>query len=159
MKNKTKKNEISKIKYSSIFLNGLCDKNIAKITLLQKRAIRIINKAYYNDHTGPLFSLCKILTFKQLMYYNSMLFMHSVTYNYAPQSFNDMWTTNNGALYNLRNNDYLKIPIPRIELFRKSFIYKLPVMWNNLGAVKYHVNKFTFKIELKSEIFREAMTI
>jgi hypothetical protein len=68
------------------------------------------------------------------MYFNSMLFMHSVTYNYAPQSFNSMWSTNNGVHYDLRNNDDLRIPVPRIELFRKSFIFKLPVMWNNLGA-------------------------
>jgi hypothetical protein len=56
----------------------------------------------------------KILSFKQIMYYNSLLFMHSVMYNYAPLSFADMWKTNNGERYDLRNNDDLKIPTPRI---------------------------------------------
>jgi hypothetical protein len=32
-------------------------------------------------------------------------------------------------------------------------------MRNELGAVKYHINKFTFKIELKREIFSEAAAL
>jgi hypothetical protein len=147
----------SHLNYCAVLLSGTCEKNISRISLLQKRAIRIINKVGYNDHTEPLFLSNNILTFKQIKYFNSMLFMHSDTYNYAPQSFVNMWTTNNGTRYDLRNNDDLRIPVPRIELFRKSFIYQLPVMWNNLGAVKYHINKFTFKIELKREILTEAV--
>jgi hypothetical protein len=83
--------------------------------------------------------------------------MHSVMYNYAPASFNNMWSTNNGDRYDLRNNDDLRLPNPRIELFRKSFVYKLPVLWNEMDATKYHRNPLTFKIELKNKLFREAV--
>ena len=44
------------------------DKNV----LQQKRAIRIINKAGYYDHTYPLFLNSHVLKFRDLVYYTTM---------------------------------------------------------------------------------------
>ena len=69
-------------------------KNVSRIAKLQKKAIRIITKSKINDHTSPLFLSNKILPFEQLIYQNKLLFMHSVHYDYAPKSFQNIFLKN-----------------------------------------------------------------
>jgi hypothetical protein len=51
--------------------------------------------------------------------------MHSVEHNYAPNSFNGVWTKNlvNQGDRPLRNADNVMLPNPRTELFKKSPLY------------------------------------
>jgi hypothetical protein len=83
--------------------------------------------------------------------------MHSVIYNYAPPSFSNIWVTNGDQTQNyvLRNNDQLMVPHPRIELFKKSPLYSLPLLWNQLDHTKLQQNKTTFKIALREKIMSE----
>ena len=77
--------------------------------------------------------------------------MHSVEYNYAPQSFLGIWTKNyvNQGERPLRNADNYTLPNPRTELFKKSPLYTLPFEWNNLDENRYIRNRTTFKTALK----------
>ena len=45
--------------------------------------------------------------------------MHSIRYNYAPKSFENVFARNNDRNidYNLRNNDEFATPVVRIEFF------------------------------------------
>jgi hypothetical protein len=72
--------------------------------------------------------------------------MHSVEYNYAPSSFDDVWTKNYVIQGDrpLRNADDFTLPNPRTELFLKKlplYEYTLPLEWNNLDATKYIYKK------------------
>jgi hypothetical protein len=80
--------------------------------------------------------------------------MHSVAYNYCPSSFSNVWISNNewNETINLRNADLLAIPYPRIELFKKSPIYSLPKLWNDLDETKLQNNKTTFRISIKDRL-------
>ncbi len=57
--------------------------------------------------------------------------------------------------YELRNtvNDNIVVPFPRIEMFKKSPLYFLPMIWNDLEHLKYQANRFTFKWSLKCKFF------
>ena len=97
--------------------------NIKKITTLQKKAIRIINKAKANSHTDELFKLSEILPFHKIILQAKLHFMHSVCYNYSPSSFNDSFKKRDvNPNYNLRNRAIFAIPTVRIELFKKISI-------------------------------------
>jgi alpha-N-acetylglucosamine transferase len=74
--------------------------------------------------------------------------MHSIYYNYAPDSSNDVWQKYSecNPEINLRNTDDLYIPQPRTEAFKKSTMYSLPSIWNELSPfVKLQTNKISFK--------------
>jgi hypothetical protein len=77
--------------------------------------------------------------------------MHSVEHNYAPNSFNGVWTKNivNQGDRPLRNADNFMLPNPRTELFKKSPLYSLPLEWNNLDESRYIRNKNSFKTVIK----------
>ncbi len=63
--------------------------NITKITLLQKKANRIISNAIYNAHTDPLLYANKMLPLDKIIIFCKLMFMHSVVSNYNPKSFSN----------------------------------------------------------------------
>lgn len=83
--------------------------------------------------------------------------MHSYVYNYAPTAFVNTWINNENRNINYQlhntNNDNLTVPYARIELFKKSPLYSLPTIWNELDHLKYQHNRFTFKWSLKCKYF------
>ena len=76
--------------------------------------------------------------------------MHSIFYNYAPNSFTDTWSTlaQLQPELNLRNSHNFYLNFPRIELFKKLPLYSLPSTWNDLGDLRFQPNKFTFRTSL-----------
>jgi hypothetical protein len=128
--------------------------NLNKISLLQRKAIRIITNSEYNAHTDPLFLNLGILPFDKIIYLNKALFMHSVEYSYNIDSFNNIWQKNNvrNLTQELRNTDMYILPFTRIEQIRKFPFYSLPHTWNNMGNAKLQRNRTTFKIALIGEL-------
>jgi hypothetical protein len=88
------------------------------------------------------------------------MFMHAVEYKYAPSSFENAWPKNNERNVDreLRNaNDFLLLQ-PRTETFKKSTLYALPSIWNNLAPeIKLQQNRITFKWALKAHLMNEIM--
>ncbi len=80
----------------------------------------------------------------------------SITYGYCPPSFRHLFPRNDhrDISQNLRNADDITIPFPRIELFKKSLLYRLLTEWNVLTDLKLEQNKITFEIGLKEHLFQ-----
>ena len=73
-----------------ICLYGLADPQyISKITLIQKRAIRIISKAPFNSHTSPLFKNLGILNFAKTLKFQFSMLMWQHDHGELPDCFND----------------------------------------------------------------------
>ena len=125
--------------------------NIQKIYKIQKKAIRVITKSKYNDHTAPLFESLNIMTYENILKYNKLIFMHSIEFNYAPSSFNEVWTKNTqrNNLYKLRNNDDSTLKPVRIELFKRIPVYSFALEWNEVGDLKFQSNRKIFQTALK----------
>ncbi len=142
----------SNLNYCSLIFNSTSQKNISKVSKIQKKAIQIVTKSEYRAHTNPLFFAHGILPFDKIVYYSTSLFMHSIEYNYAPKAFLNVWQKNNDRelVYGLRNNNDYVIPLPRVEIFKKSPLYYLPMLWNNLNDNKFQPNPYTFKIAMKN---------
>jgi len=131
--------------------------NIKKILTLQKKAIRLVKSARYNDHTAPLFQSLKILPFDKIVLEHKLKFMHSIYNNYAPPSFNGVWPLNSNRTtdHELRNTNDFSIPFPRFEGFKKFPLYTFGKAWNEAGDLRLYNNKVTFSIALRDKLLME----
>ena len=77
--------------------------------------------------------------------------------DYAPNSFQHAWTKNNERenAPKLRNENEFRLPIPRIEQFKKIPLYALPYEWNQAGELTLYSNRTTFKFALRDQLFSE----
>ena len=98
---------------------------LKKTTLLQKRALRIINKASYNSHTEPLFSGSDILKLCDLHKLEIATFMYDFDVNKLPSSFNDIFRKNHGTRDVLTRQSNLLYE----DRCHSSFASKLPLYW------------------------------
>jgi hypothetical protein len=80
--------------------------------------------------------------------------MHSIVYSYCPTSLRQIFQRNDQReiSQNLRNENEFTIPYPRIEMFKKSLLYRLPTEWNALADLKFQHNRVTFEIGLKEHL-------
>ena len=142
--------------YCSLILSCTSNKNLKRVSTLQKKALRTISNVPYNAHTTPLFLELKILPFEKILYHNKILFIHRVIHGHINRSFEFLRQNNLDRVntIELRNNDDLFVPFPRYEGLKKFPIYDFPKCWNELGPMKYQNNPATFKIWLKNELFR-----
>jgi hypothetical protein len=66
------------------------------------------------------------------MSFTQLKLMHSIVFSYCPSSFRQIFQRNEqrDLTHNLRNAEEYAVPYPRIELFRKSLLFRLPTEWN-----------------------------
>jgi hypothetical protein len=140
-------------------LSSSSQQNFNRIKLIQKKAIRVVTNSDYTAHTAPLFAQLQILPYEHIISQAKLLFMHSIEFNYAPLSFNNMWIKNsvNQRDRPLRNADDFMLPHPRTELFRKSPLYSLPLEWNKMDENKFNSNRTTFKTAVKYKLLNEIL--
>ena len=68
-----------------------------KLTILQKRAIRILTSSKYNAHTEPLFKHLNQLKLSDIYTLNLLKFYYKFENNSLPEYFDCMFETNNNA--------------------------------------------------------------
>ena len=112
--------------------------NLEKLVLKQKQAIRIICRANYRDHTGPLFCQQNILPLHKMIEFYKVKFMHSFIHKKLPLSFAELWKSNNerNPNRNLRFGHDLYVPAHRIELVKRMPICSFPTAWNSAPQEK-----------------------
>ena len=135
--------------------------NIKKISILQKKAIRIISNAGYRDHTESLFLNLNILPFEKLMIQSKLIFMHQIAYNYCHISFENIWPKNSDRNIptSLQNNDDFQLPFVRLESFKKIPLYSFAKTWNDIGDSRFQKNAFTFAQEIKLRLRENTLSI
>lgn len=138
----------------NIFSNTT-QKNLDKLSKIQKKAIRTVCGEKYNAHTSNLFVKTGILPLHKLIIFQKASFMHSVYYNYCPKSFNELFLKkiNNEDDHELRNYNNFLIPLPKTEWYKKMPPFSFPSTWNNLAEPKLYNNRFTFQHALKEQLF------
>ncbi len=55
----------------------------------------------------------------------------------------------------LRNNNHIFVPLPRIKLFKKPPLYSIPTVWNTLDDLCFQPNKSLFRKGLKEKLLNE----
>ena len=119
--------------------------------LLQKRAIRIINKTGYLSHTDEFFHKNKILKLSDLFYYNLGIFMYKLSKNDLPDIFLHMFKRNYSIHnYPTRQRDDYHLPRTRTIFAKKTIMYAGPKYWNDLPIeLAGCLSLSTFKYKLR----------
>ena len=128
-----------------------------KTVNLQKRAVRIINKAMHNSHTDPLFKKSEILKLSDLYEYQAALFMNDYVMARLPHSFRDSFRFNCDIqeTYLTRQSNLLKIERCNSAFSAKFPIYKFPCIWNRWMPI---VPRFTSRSHYKNEVKRNILS-
>ena len=121
--------------------------HIHKITILQKKIIRIITNSSYTAHTRPLFSQLGLLKFTDILKFDLLKFVHkSISKNIF--SFNSNRTSRDPYL--------IKPSFHRLSKTQHAFSYQGPTEWNKLPLhLRTIVDFRRFKLNLKTYLLEQ----
>ena len=106
--------------------------NIKRLSILQKKAIRIITCSKYNSHTEPILKSLYILKIDDIFTRQCLSFYHKVINNSVPMFCKTLFSQHivqHG--YNIRRNNLVAIPFSRTSRVRKSIRYHIPTLLNS----------------------------
>ena len=145
---------------------GAADTTIIEpLFLLQKKALRIVNRVPYLEHTKPIFESMKLLTVYQLHDLNCILFIYKcLNSNIYPFYKNRLIRNSQYHDYNTRNNSDFRLPGSRLKNIRQSYFFKGIGLWNNLNNdltifkpnILFKSNLSSFKKRIKAKIITDA---
>ena len=129
--------------------------SLNKLTLLQKKAIRLVTNSRYNSHTDPLFKTTNVMKFDDMVQFVKIDFMHSYCHKYLPASFDNVWTQNceidADFNLNLRNYLHFRVPFTRLHFSDRLPLHSFPKLYNSLETEMLVENcKKKFKSKLKA---------
>ena len=142
--------------YCILIWGNAADTHLKKLILLQKRAIRIISRAQYLEHTTNLFSQLKILKLKDLYKQRCALFAYKLYSNQLPAPFtNDFTMTVLSHSHNTRarTQHYINIPTCRTTLKQKTLKYQLSKLYNHF-LLPNNFHSFNTTNSLKNALFK-----
>ena len=105
-----------------------------RIWKLQKRAIRIVCDLPYSEPTRHVFSALKLHNIYERYFYHMCITVFK-TLNTDSVPLSELLKYHSYSSYNLRsysNEMLLYIPFPRKEIYKQSFSYSAPTLWNQL---------------------------
>ena len=134
------------ITYGIIFWGTTYQCHLNSITILQKKAIRCIHKAYYNAHTEPLFYRSNILKLEDIYKCELSKFMFDCINSLLPTRLLDYFTINaNVHTHYTRQIHILHVTPTYGSISEKSVTHKGPKIWSEIPQIiRLHTNKDRF---------------
>ena len=109
---------------------------IDKISLLQRKAVRLMTFSNFDAHSEPLFKELKILKIKDNIFLQNCLFVHDYFHGNLPKSFNNTFTKVENTLTSFTRNacdGNIAIPSYNSTNYGLNSIYKHCIdAWNKL---------------------------
>ena len=126
--------------------------NLKRIVALQKRVIRILNRAMYDAPSKPIFKELEIFNFEQIHFVQLGLFMFSFIHSILPNKYNNMFTFNYQIHgYNTRSLNKLHLPRCRSNIRKFSIQFHGPKFHNSLTPHLFNCSSISsFKSKLNS---------
>ena len=119
-----------------------------RIFILQKKAIRIVNKSKYNAHTDPIFKSLKLLKVKDIFFIKSIQFYYNYVHSKLPKYFTDMFKNINQVHdHNTRSSCNVHLPRPNNQSSTKVLRFTIPTIINNLpSSIRDRIQTHSFEI-------------
>ena len=140
------------ITYGILAWGNACKSVLNRTIILQKRAVRIINRAAYNSHTEPLFKRMKILKLNDQYEYEVALFMYDYVANKLPPSFQNVYRNNQEiqATHQTRQANHIHIIRCSSTFSQKLPLYEFPHIWNKwTNKIPKNTSRSKYKNNLK----------
>ena len=128
-----------------------------KLVVLQKKILRALTHAGYNEHTHPLFVKTGILKLNDIYTLEVAKFMHKYINNSLPEALSDTFIhTNSIHEHFTRQHHSLRPPKYRLSISYRSILCKGPIVWNSIPSpLQNEHRKVVFIKTLKKKILRE----
>ena len=122
------------LNYCNIIWGAADPTTLEPLIILQKKTIRIINRARYLDHTEPLFKSLGLLTLAELYKLNCIMFIYKCLYSDKFTYYRSkMFRGSDFHDYNTRHSSNFRLPEETLKRVRQSFFYKGIEYWNKLN--------------------------
>ena len=132
------------LSYCNIIWGGTYETHLQPLFILQKRAIRLINKQPYLAHTEPLFQSSNILTLRDLHKYLVSIHM------YKNKNSMDCFRSHH---HSTRHRHHLLSSFHRLTTTQHSISHAGPTIWNTLPDHVTNSNSLNiFKYKLKHHL-------
>jgi len=137
--------------YGLLLWGSTYKRHINKIEIVQKRAIRSVAKAKYNEQILQLFNSLSILKLNDLVNFQMALFMYKYNWDILPLSLRQCFTRNDAFHHhNTRHSRDHHIASRRSCFMSDCFIYQAPNLWSNLpNHFKQAYSSNVFKNQIK----------
>jgi hypothetical protein len=140
--------------YISTVWDGCGDVHIIRLNSLYKRAVKIIQPG--SASTTDKMKKLNILSLRNQLIYNKCVLMHKILHNNSPE-YLTLITARNHRKRTSRNG-ILPLPLPRIDLYKTSFAFAGPTLWNSLPtSVKAVDSLKLFKGRLHTHLLNHNM--
>ena len=122
------------------------------LVVVQKRAIRLITRSGYRDHTQPLFDKLKLLNLNNIYQLRVGLLMLKFYQGKLPAVFDNMFVYSNTRHdHATRQQHSLYVPLAKTRFRRQSVSVKGVSIWNNvIKVLDIHCSMHTFKSKLSN---------
>ena len=121
------------LSYGIVAWGNTRSKEIKRLKLIQKRAMRFITKSKYNSHTIPIFKSQQLLTLNDIFKVQCCKIYQKRLKGQIPQYFiNQIFTAEQIHNYNTRQNDNIRPPNISSILQEQLLSVKVAEVWNNL---------------------------
>ena len=132
-------------------------KYIEKLTILQKRVMRLIYFEQYSSHAVPLFLSANILPFNMLYLKSVSNLMHDISNNVAPSNIRSLFLASDQVhthktRSSVKGNYYVKFS--RLNKHKNSFSRTGAKIWNSIPLQWRKLHKFSFKKILHTRLLQ-----
>ena len=154
--------------YCNVIWGAADSTAIEPLVLLQKKVIRIINRANFLDHTEPLFISMKLLTLPELYKLNCILFIYKCFFSDLFILFRErLFRGTDIHDHNTRFSSYLRLPDDTLKRVRQSFFFRGIEHWNKLSSdlvvfkqnLIFKINLTTFKKMIKMKLISKEIKL
>ena len=147
--------------YCNLIWGTANDTNLNPLIVLQKKCIRIINRAGYIDHTDPLFKTTKLLKLSQIHILSCAKFIYKCYTSCTYSNFRGRLILNSDIhKHDTRIASDLRAPFERLEIGLNSFFIKGIKIWNKLPADIKTANSIIYlKYRLKKWVLETTIIL
>ena len=124
------------------------------LVILQKKAIRIISKAKYLDHSEPLFKTLELLNLEKIFKLNCLLFVYRIiNMNMYKEMKKRVFRNSDFHSHRTRNRLHYRLPRTRLKCIRQSCLYLGLSLWNSIDKeISDSKTIYNFKRQIKKEL-------
>ena len=117
---------------------------LAKLTRLQKKAIRLVTSSDWNVSAAPLFNNTNVLPFPELIKFEIAKILYNYNNNCLPPSFDHYFALakdSHSRMTRFSSQEQMVIPFHKTNRLQRSIKYVGPKIWN---SIPLEVRKFSF---------------
>jgi len=144
----------SHMSYGVLVWSLTAQKNIEKISILQRKCLRVINSAGFMEHTNPLFIRNNIVKFSDIIKINQLLLANQFYNEYLPEDLRNLFTylSKVHSHHTRKSNSAFFIPaISSTNYGVYSLKYQVPLIWNEFSK------NYTDKCESSYKVLKKFL--